>query len=157
MSFIYNIYFFYIIIQILLIYFDYIYLPFISINVYFFFYHPILSFFLSFFLFPSFLLPFFSLFIDLTVIKARLKTEHYYLSPSLFKADLVQMCQNAMTYNAPDTEFHACGQRLLDLINKRYQMMRWPEWEGEILEEDLKEQVQDEKEASDSTSDDPFS
>ncbi|KAA6362852.1 MAG: hypothetical protein EZS28_025025, partial [Streblomastix strix] len=57
---------------------------------------------------------------------ARIKTECYYLSPHLFKADLIRMADNAKLYNKPHTGYHRCAELLSSYIENQWQSINWP-------------------------------
>jgi hypothetical protein len=76
---------------------------------------------------------------DATVIKARLKTERYYLTPDMFKADIQRMVANAKQYNAENTVYYQAAQELEEWLTTRWAQIDWPPRSsdmGEMVEED---------------------
>ena len=67
------------------------------------------------------------------------------------------MCKNALKYNAPESLFYHCGEQLLQFIERRFPVTRWPDFEPAFSIEDIMSPPQQQAEISDVTdSDDPF-
>lgn len=51
--------------------------------------------------------------VSLALIQQRLATQQYYLTLEMFAADIRIMLSNARKYNAQDTEYYKCANRLV--------------------------------------------
>ena len=58
--------------------------------------------------------------IDLTVIQERLEND-FYVTLSLFLADIRRMCQNCKTFNAANSPYYQCGVQLMEFVEKKVQ------------------------------------
>ncbi|KAA6395446.1 MAG: putative Histone acetyltransferase [Streblomastix strix] len=74
--------------------------------------------------------------VDMTVIKARLYSGTYYITPELFKADLQRMVTNAKLYNKVGTPYHDAALALQILIKHEWDAQQWPQQSEWILVND---------------------
>ncbi|KAA6343058.1 MAG: hypothetical protein EZS28_052337, partial [Streblomastix strix] len=74
--------------------------------------------------------------IDMTVIKARLKSETFYITPLIFRADLMRMAENALQFNSRVSIYFHAALNLKNSLEEKLTQIIWPEEQYDEEDED---------------------